>query len=329
MRRLALRLLVLVLALKFDAIVHADFAARSAAFLNYYDTTVPNLTETGSGPHRIGRTGFWAAEGRFLTNDLVNGSNYMYAAIGDADSETTDAGFSMWPAMDCYLRWSAALPSVFTPTITNYFESQLTTNGTNYSSGATANQQMMFATTRYLAGMVWGTNAFPNGSQFQAAYGTGDPTGKAYVSNTIASIPLYGFLEHDSLIYIQYTLGPIYTLEQFAPDPVLRNRAKMAFDWATAEMSGYYFYDNWAMASDRTEPYWTQNAPTETTMMTYLFFGGAPPVAYLASLSVGALLHASFPRRAPRGCHGRHQPCPILYPLQHRHGKYREQQCGL
>jgi hypothetical protein len=260
-----------------------DFNSRRAAFLNYYDTTVPNVTQTGSGPHRIGRTGFWSAEGRFLTNDLVNGSNYMSAALGDADSEGTDAGFSMWPAMDCYLTWSAALPSIFTPAITNLFETQLTANGTNYSIGATSNQRMMLATTRYLAGCVWGTNVFPSGSQFSADYGTGDPTGKTYVSNTIANIPLYGFLEHDSLIYIQFTLGPIYTLAQFAPDPVLRNKARVAFDWAVAEMSGYYFFDNWATASDRTEPYWIQNNPMETTMMTYLLFGGPTPGTYLAS----------------------------------------------
>src|SRR5262249_38687638 len=68
-----------------------DFASRRAAFLNYYNTAVPNVNQTGSGPHRIGRTGFWAAEGRFLNGDLVNGSNYMYAALGDANSEGTDA----------------------------------------------------------------------------------------------------------------------------------------------------------------------------------------------------------------------------------------------
>src|ERR1039458_7126645 len=146
----------------------------------------------------------------------------MAAALRDADSEGTDAGFSMWPAMDCFLRWNA-LGSVFTPAITNLFKTQLTTNGTNYSSGATSNQRMMFAVTHYLAGCVWGTNAFPSGAQYQTDYGTGDPTGMTYVSNTIVNIPLYGLLEHDSLIYAQFTLGPIYTLEQFAPDPVLRN----------------------------------------------------------------------------------------------------------
>src|SRR5215469_7971519 len=183
-----------------------DFASRRAAFLNYYDMAVPNVNQTGSGPHRIGRTGFWAAEGRFLNRDLVNGSNYMYAALGDADSEGTDAGFSMWPAMDCYLRWNAALPAVFTPSIGSYFKTQLTTNGTNYSSGATSNQRMMFATTHYLAGTVWGANSFPVGSQYQTDYGTGDPSGMTYVSNTLVNIPLYGMLEHDSLIYEQFTL---------------------------------------------------------------------------------------------------------------------------
>src|SRR4051794_5573087 len=58
-----------------------DFNSRSAAFLNYYNTAAPNTNQTGSGPHRIGRTGFWAAEGRFFTNYLVNGSNYMSAAL--------------------------------------------------------------------------------------------------------------------------------------------------------------------------------------------------------------------------------------------------------
>lgn len=275
-----------------------DFNARSAAFLNYYDTAVPNVTQTGSGPHRIGRTVFWAAEGRFLTNDLVNGSNYLYAAIGDADSETADAGFSMWPAMDCYLRWSN-LTSIYTPTIVNLLKTQLTTNGTNYSVGATSNQRMMLATTRYLAGTVWGTNAFPGGALFAADYGTRDPSGLTYVSNTIVSIPFYGLLEHDSLIYAQYTLGPIYTLEQFSPDPWLRNQARLAFDWTVAASAGYYFYDNWAVASDRTEPYWVQNNPTETTMMTYLFFGGPTPVSYLASYPLALYCLTNFPGVVP------------------------------
>ena len=275
-----------------------DFNARRAAFLNYYDTTVPNVTQTGSGPHRIGRTGFWSAEGRFLNNDLANGSNYMSAALGDADSEGTDAGFSMWPAMDCYLRWNM-LSSVFTPAITNLFKTQLTTNGTNYSSGATSNQRMMFAATHYLAGVTWGANAFPSGSQYQTDYGTGDPSGMTHVSNTIVNIPLYGLLEHDSLIYEQFTLGPIYTVAQFAPGPVLRNKAKMAFDWAVAEMAGYYFYDNWAVASDRTEPYWIQNQPTSTTMMTYLFFGGPTPSSYLESYPSALYCMSNFPGVLP------------------------------
>lgn len=275
--------LLLLAALALAAASRADdFGARSNAFMNYYATAVPNTNECCSGPHRIGRTGFWAAEGRFSVNDLVNGSNFMFAALEDADSEETDAGFGMWPAMDCYLRWHTLSP-VFSPSVTNLFKTQLTANGTNYSSGATANQQMMFATARYLAGTVWGTNAFPGGSQYAADYGTGDPTGKAYVSNTIVNIPLYGFLEHDSLIYLQFTLGPMYTLEQFAPDATLRNQARVAFDWGVASIAGYYFFDNWGIPSDRTEPYWVQNQPTPTTMMSYLFFGGPTPGTYLES----------------------------------------------
>jgi hypothetical protein len=294
-----LRALTLAALVSSPAAQADDFTTRVAAFLNYYDTTVPNVTETGSGPHRIGRTGFWSAEGRFLNNDLANGSNYMYAALDDADSEGDDAGFSMWPAVDCYLRWNAALPSVFTPAITNLFKTQLTTNGTNYSSGSTANQEMMFSTTHYLAGIIWGTNAFPSGAQFQTAYGTSDPSGLAYVSNTIVNIPLYGLLEHDSLIYAQYTLGPIYTLEQFAPSAVLRDQARMAFDWGVAEISGCYFYDNWAIASDRTEPFWVQNNPTETTMMSYLCFGGPTPSSYLASYPSALYCMSNFPGLLP------------------------------
>ncbi|HEY3762383.1 MAG TPA: LamG-like jellyroll fold domain-containing protein [Verrucomicrobiae bacterium] len=266
----------------FDLAAHGqtDFNSRRSALLHYYDTTVPNISETGSGQYRIGRTGFFFADGRFLTNDLVNGSNYMYDAVSDADSEAGDAGFSMWPALDSYLRWSAVLPSVFTPAITNYFETQLTTHGTNYSAGTTPNQKMMLSTARYFAGNIWGTSSFPAGSQYQASYGTSDPTGKAYASNTIVNIPVYGMQEHDSPIYVGDTLGPIYTLAQYAPDPTLQHKAQMAFDWAIAEISGFYFYDNWAVAADRTFPYWTQNSPTETAFMSYLFFGGPTPANY-------------------------------------------------
>ena len=275
-----------------------DFNSRAAAFLNYYDTTTPNLTQTGSGPHRIGRTGFWAAEGRFLNNDISNGSNFLAQALGDADSEGSDAGFSMWPAMDCYLRWSS-LATVFTPAVSNLFQTQLVANGTNYGSGATSNQRMMLATAHYLAGMVWGTNAFPTGAPFSADYGTGDPSGLAYVSNTIVNIPFYGLPEHDSLIYEQFTLGPMYTLEQFAPDPVLRQQARVAFDWAVAEMAGYYFYDNWAIASDRTEPFWVPNQPTPTTMMTYLFFGGPVPGTLLEAYPSALYCLPNFPGVPP------------------------------
>lgn len=275
-----------------------DFNTRRAAFLNYYQTAVPNLDQCCSGPHRIGRTGFWAAQGRFLNNDLLNGSNFLSAALGDVDAEGADAGFSMWPAMDCYLRWNT-LSAVFTPAITSQFQAQLTVNGTNYASGATANQRMMLAATRYLAGTVWGTSAFPAGAQFQADYGTGDPTGKTYVSNTIATIPLYGLLEHDSLIYGQYTLGPVYTLSQFAPDPALRNQARLAFDWAVAGMAGYYFFDNWATASDRTEPYWVQTQPTATTLMSYLLFGGPSPATYLEAYPSALYCMSNFPGVPP------------------------------
>ncbi|HEY3762948.1 MAG TPA: Ig-like domain repeat protein [Verrucomicrobiae bacterium] len=275
-----------------------DFNSRRAALLSYYDATTP-IDQTGTGEYRIGRTGFFFADARFLTNDLLNGSNFMYEAVGDADSDGHDSGFSMWPAMDCYLRWNANLPSVFTPTITNFFEMQLTTNGTIYNDGTTPNQEMMLSTARYFAGLVWGTNVFPAGPQFQASYGTGDPTGKTYASNVIVNIPLYGMLEHDSPIYAGDTLGPIYTLARFAPDPILQHKAQMTFDWIVAEISGHYFYDNWAVAADRTFPYWTQNSPTETAFMSYLLFGGPVPANYTNSYVAAQYCMPDFPGILP------------------------------
>lgn len=274
-----------------------DFATRRNLFLNYYATAVPNTNQCCSGPHRIGRTGFWAAEGRFQTNDLVNGLTFVNFALADASAEDDNAGFSMWPGMDCFLRWN----SVFSPALSNQFRAVFTTC-TNYNAGVTYNQRMMLATARYLATGLWGTNAFPNNANAQADYGTGDPTGKAYLLNTILRSPRFGIYEHDSTIYEQYTLGPLRTLAEFAPDADVRNKARMAFDWIVAETAGSYFKCHWATASCRTFPTRTQTSYASTSatmMMTWLFFGGPQPNDFLESYPSALYCMTNFPGILP------------------------------
>ena len=83
-------------------------ADRQSLILDYLNTNTPNLSQTGSGPHRVGRTGFWFGEGRLQRGDAANGLNYIATALEDANAESSNAGFSLWPGMDAYFRWGSS-----------------------------------------------------------------------------------------------------------------------------------------------------------------------------------------------------------------------------
>ena len=260
--------------------VGTTFADRRDYLLDHLSTDVPNLGQSGGGPHRIGRTGFWYGEARMLRGDTAAGLNYIATALEDASAENSNAGFSMWPGMDAWMRWNGS----FSQTLKDRYQEVYTTSDL-YDNSATPNQRFMTCTASYLANGVWGPSV---NSVSSASYATGDPTGKTYLENTINAVPWKGYREHHSTQYLIYTLAPMLALAEFSPDPVFKNKARMAFDWGMAEATSAVQNGRWVTPVTRGGIQGAPNSYSNTSYAWWLLHGGPTPSSMLDSSNIAA-----------------------------------------
>lgn len=271
--------------------VSTTFADRRDYLLDHLSTDVPNLGQFGAGPHRIGRTGFWHGEARMLRGDTATGLNYIATALEDASAENSNAGFSMWPGMDAWMRWNGS----FSQTLKNRYQEVYTTSDL-YDNSATPNQRFMICTASYLANGVWGPAV---NSVSSATYATGDSTGRTYLENTINAVPWKGYPEHHSTQYLIYTLAPMLSLAEFSPDPVFKNKARMAFDWGMAEAVSAVQNGRWVTPVTRGGIQSAPNGYSNTSYAWWLLHGGPTPSSMLDSSNIAALASATFPGILP------------------------------
>ena len=268
-----------------------SFAQRRDAMLDWLASEVPNLGQFGDGPHRIGRTGFWCATGRLLRGDTNTGISYITTALEDANAEGPNAGFSMWPGMDAYMRWNHLFPE----SLKNRYR-EVYVGADAYDNGSTPNQRFMLATASYLANGVWGPEV---NSVSSAANGIGSPSGKDFILHILNKTPFFNHEEHDSTHYLQYTLAAIETLAQFAQDAEVRSKARMVVNWALAEAAGYMQNGRWCVSSTRGRASQQQYDYDITGWTWYLIFGGPDPSSFFDSFATAPFLAPQFPTPPP------------------------------
>ncbi len=268
-----------------------SFADRQKAMLDYLSTDVPNLGQTGGGPHRIGRVGFWDATARLLRGDTATGISYITTSVEDANAEGPNAGFSMWPGMDAYMRWNQLFPQ----SLKDRYQ-QIYVGADAYDNGSTPNQRFMLATASYLANGVWGTGV---NSVSSASNGIGGASGKDFILNLLNKTPFNNHEEHNASHYLQYTLAPIETLAEFAQDAEVRNKARMVLDWALAEAAGYMQNGRWCVSATRGRAAQQQNDYDITGFTWQLLFGGPTPASYFDSFASVLFLTPQFPALLP------------------------------
>ncbi len=250
------------------------FEERAGTLLDHLNSTSPNVGQTGGGPNRIGRTGFWYGQGRIARGNTATGLSYISAAVGDADAEGANAGFSLWPGMDAWYRHN----SIFSQELKDKYRDEYV--GAHLYAGATPNQRLMGATACYLASEIWGAAAVTANSNASNSYG--DPTGKAFIDHILTNLPRYNSEEHNAGQYLTFNLGPFHTLANFAPDPLLRQKARMGFDWMVADTAPSWLNGYACISNTRGRVAPAQEDYNGTTALGWwLKFGGPDPVAKL------------------------------------------------
>ena len=246
------------------------FAGRANTLLNYLNSNTPNVGQTGGGPNRIGRTGFWYGQGRIARGNTATGLSYISAAVGDADAEVANGGFSLWPGMDAWYRHNG----IFSQALKDKYRDEYV--GARYYGGSTPNQRLMGATASYLASEIWGVG--PVTSVSNGSNGTGDPSGKAFLNKILTDLPRYNSEEHNASQYLTFNLGPFHTLANFAPDPLLRQKARMGFDWMVADTAPSWLNGYACISNTRGRVDAPQNTYNGTTNLGWwLKFGGPNP----------------------------------------------------
>jgi autotransporter-associated beta strand protein len=264
-----------------------SFAQRHDAMLDFLSTEVPNLGQFGGGPHRIGRTGFWCATGRLLRGDTATGISYITTAVEDANAEGPNAGFSMWPGMDAYLRWNHLFPQ----SLKDRYQ-QIYVGSDAYNNGSTPNQRFMLSVASFLANEVWGPTV---NSVASASNGIGAASGRDFILHILNKTPFDNHEEHNSHHYLTYTLSAIETLAQFAQDAEVRNKARMVVNWSFAEAAGYMHNGRWAVSATRGRAELKQNDYGNTGWTWHLAFGGPAPASYFDSFATAPFLAPQFP----------------------------------
>ena len=226
------------------------FAERQDMVLDWVNSDWPNVGQY-DGPHRIGRTGFWYVEGRIARNQTNSTtwtilSDAIRNADGLEDANGGNGGFSAWPGMDCYLRYSNFFPQAI---LDQYFTEYTTMPC--YNHGATPNQQFMWATACYLACETWGKDLVTSVSGIDFSHSGGDLSGKTWLLYELDRIRDTGYNEHNASTYLYATLGPVRTLMEFATNTEIRAMARLAWESGIANAAPAWLDGQWALTDQR------------------------------------------------------------------------------
>ncbi len=189
-----------------------------------------------------------------------------------------NSGFVAWPGMDCYVRYEASLDDALKTRYRTIY-----TGAVFYKRLSTSNHKIMAAVTRYLATQAWGPDAFTpdpffegkedDGSRFEKS----DPTGETYCRAMIEEAVRSGPGEYASRPYGAENVLPLLTLAECARDPQVRQRARIAYEVALAQLAPAYLRGHLATFSPRSYPDVETQQPWGIAALAWAHFGGVPP----------------------------------------------------
>jgi autotransporter-associated beta strand protein len=256
------------------------------------------LTRLADDPGGV--DGFAAAGGFFARGDIDAGRSYALSRSRSLLSNHRSGAvqvdlFYIWPAMDLAIRYG---PFLDAETHANIREVVLTFN--QYKDTTTSNLKTLSWVTRFLGGQLYGEAAFDaavdgNGVSVTNDWRGSDPNARSTLLSHLDTVVSSGFGEIASRPYFWKNLLPILSLGQLAQDPVVRQRAAIAYEAGLAQNAGYWLRGHLAMPTSRSYPDMLEQHPSSGASMGMFWyhFGGELPALDSESALMTAVMKPS------------------------------------
>jgi hypothetical protein len=194
--------------------------------------------------------------------------------------------FNIWPALDCYMRFGALLDEE-TRTNVQY----VVTHFLGYAGTTTANLKTLGHVVRYLGSEAFGEAAF----QTNAIWRTNDPNAFISLQSLIANNAKNGYGEHGSRPYYSKNLLPMLSLAQLATNPIISQRALLAFEGGLSQNAGCWMRGHLGVSSSRSYPDQETQRPMGSMRLMWLYFGGEAPPDKLSDPALAAVMNYEPP----------------------------------
>ncbi len=256
------------------------------------------LTRVADDPGGV--DGFTAAGGFFARGDIEAGRSYALSRSRSLLSNHRSGAvqvdlFYIWPAIDLAIRYGQFLDA---ETHANIREVILTFN--QYKDTTTSNLKTLSWVTRFLGGQLYGEAAFDaavdgNGVPVTNDWRPADPDARSTLLSHLDTVVSSGFGEIASRPYFWKNLLPILSLGQLAQDPVVRQRAAIAYEAGLAQNAGYWLRGHLAMPTSRSYPDMLEQHPSSGASMGMFWyhFGGELPALDSESALMTAVMNPS------------------------------------
>ena len=232
------------------------------------------------------RNAFWRAEALFELGKREEARVLVHRGLdqlvpGNRENRWIhggNSGFVAWPGADCYVRYESFLDAALKKRYREIY-----TGAVFYHKLSTSNHKIMAAVNRYLATQIWGADAFHPDPFFGgkedagAFFDKGDPTGEKYIRATIQQTFTEGPGEYASRPYGSQNVLPLLSVAECSADSDLRERARMAYEYALIQLAPAYLRGHLATFAPRSYPDAMTQCPSGIAALMWAYFGGVPP----------------------------------------------------
>ena len=224
-----------------------DFNARAARILEL-GAVAKNTSATVEQP----KSNLYFAMARYATG-RISEANALVAEV--MDNRGACAMFCALSAQLVYQWYGRLMPATLQQKMKAYLLTQGSTGGT------TENHKIMYASSAFITSYAW-----PEGAGKR-------PVAKAEIERQVDIILQQGLGEDDSPIYIPFYLNSFILLYEFSPDPVIKQKARLALDFMMANGAPEFIGGVWAAATLRNVAPRVDPASGTSYKHGYLYFG--------------------------------------------------------